>query len=202
MPNNQATRETANKKTRQQRTLKRASATSKPVDNNRKILGVLFRPFCQILVLIGVATILLSIVTIWQYRSYRQRTNQINGQITTVNKVSGIGNDETGNSSQKCRVGYKFTFNGNEYTDVLGYHGNPTTAKCNLRPGQAITINYEANHPANNAYAIDDQLSDHGTLKQTISSASGIAVVGTVPIIIGCLGIRLARQNRRQKRGG
>ena len=160
----------------------------------RRIVSAMYQPVCKILILIGVATILLAIVIVWQYRSSTRRTSVTTGTITEVDKVSGVGHDLEGNDAQKCRIGYTVDIDGKSYTDVLGYRGDPTTDKCNLSIGQTIEINYDPSHPANNAYAIDDELSDHGTLDETIASATSIGLVGLVPLIIGMMGLHLAKR--------
>lgn len=160
----------------------------------RRIVSAMYQPVCKILILIGVATILLAIVIVWQYRSSTRRTSVTTGTITEVDKVSGVGHDLEGNDAQKCRIGYTVDIDGKSYTDVLGYRGDPTTDKCNLSIGQTIEINYDPSHPANNAYAIDDELSDHDTLDETITSATSIGLVGLVPLIIGMMGLHLAKR--------
>ena len=162
----------------------------------KQIISSMYRPLCRIFILIGIATLLLAVVVVWQYRSSTQRTAQAVGTVTEIDKVNGIGRDESGDNAQKCRIGYKVTIDGNEYTDVLGYRGDPTTDKCQLSVGQVIDINYDPSHPSNNAYTVDDETSDHGTLDQTISSAAGIAVVGLIPLAIGIVGLRIAKSRQ------
>lgn len=180
----------ANGKDRLKQTGRRITAKQK------QIISSMYRPLCRIFILIGIATLLLAVVVIWQYRSSTQRTAKTTGVITEIDKVNGIGRDEPGDNAQKCRIGYKVTIDGNEYTDVLGYRGDPTTDKCQLFVGQVVEINYDPSHPSNNAYVVDDETSDHGTLDQTISSATGIAVVGLIPLAIGIVGLRIARSRQ------
>ena len=161
----------------------------------RRIVGAMYQPLCKILILIGVATILLAVVTVWQYRSSTRRTATTTGTITEVDKVSGIGLDMDGSSVQKCRIGYTVEIDGKSYTDVLGYRGDPTVDKCNLVVGQLIEINYDPSHPSNNAYRVDDQLSDHDTLDETVASAASIGAVGLVPLIIGMIGLHLSKRH-------
>lgn len=158
----------------------------------RRLVGVMYRPMCKILILIGIATILLALVTVWQYRSSTTRTATTTGNITAVNKVSGIGRDEEGHNGQKCRINYRVSVAGHNYTDALGYRGDPTTAKCKLQVGQPIAINYDPHHPANNAYQVDEELSDHQTFQQTVSSTAGIAIVGLISLFIGIFGLHVA----------
>lgn len=164
----------------------------------RQMLGAMFRPACKILVLIAIATLLLAVVTIWQYQASTRRNSSTTGVVTEVNKVSGVGKDADGTSAQKCRIGYKFTVGGNEYTDALGYRGDPSTSKCQLKPGQKVAINYDSNHPANNAFQVDDQNSNHGTFKQTASSAGSIAALGLIIMAVGAAGLHIANRHQRQ----
>ena len=161
----------------------------------QRIVGSMYRPLCKILILIGIATILLAIVVVWQYRASVKRTSTTIGQVTEVDKVNGVGNDEHGDNAQKCRIGYRVSIDGVDYTDVLGHRGDPTVDKCNLSVGETIQIKYDPQHPANNAYLVDDETSDHQTVGETIGSAVTIAIVGLVPLIIGMLGLFVA--NRR-----
>ncbi|MDO4271651.1 MAG: DUF3592 domain-containing protein [Candidatus Saccharibacteria bacterium] len=174
-------------------TTKSESAKS---NRQRRMVGAMFRPMCKILILIGVATLLLAVATLWQYQASTRRTAKTTGEITDVRKVGGIGRDENGNDNQKCRIKYKFVVNDVTYTDSLGYRGNPTAAKCQLKRGDTIDIQYDTSHPANSAYQVDEDNSNHGTLGQTIESASSIAFVGVIPIVIGIVGLRLAREHR------
>lgn len=162
----------------------------------RRIVSAMYQPLCKILILIGIATILLAIVIVWQYRSSTRRTTTTTGTITEVDKVSGIGRDMDGGDAQKCRIGYTVEIDGKTYTDVLGYRGDPTVDKCDLTVGQTIDISYDPSHPANNSYLVDDELSDHGTFNEAVASATGIALVGLVPLIIGMMGLHLARRYR------
>lgn len=162
----------------------------------RRIVSAMYQPLCKILILIGIATILLAIVIVWQYRSSTRRTATTTGTITEVDKVSGIGRDMDGDDAQKCRIGYTVEIDGRIYTDVLGYRGDPTVDKCDLTVGQTIDISYDPSHPANNSYLVDDESSDHGTFNEAVASATGIALVGLIPLIIGMMGLHLARRYR------
>ena len=122
---------------------------------SRRLIGIMFRPACQILILIGLATLLLSVVTIWQYQASTRRTKETNARVISVNKITGIGDDERGRNNQACQVDYRFRIKGDEYTAILGYRGEPTTDKCRLHSGQSVKIKYDPNHPANNAYLPD-----------------------------------------------
>lgn len=166
----------------------------------RRLVGVMYRPMCKILILIGVATLLLSLVTVWQYRSATRRTSSTDGTITAITKVSGVGKDERGIDNQKCRLSYKLTVDGQEYTDALGYRGNPTTDKCKLSISDTIPVKYDANHPANNSYAVDDQLSDHATFDDTLKSTIGMAIVGLIPLAIGIFGLHIANNEYSRAR--
>ena len=153
----------------------------------RRIVSAMYQPLCKILILIGIATILLAVVIVWQYRSSTRRTATTTGTITEVDKVSGIGRDMDGDDAQKCRIGYTVEIDGKTYTDV---------DKCDLTVGQTIDISYDPSHPANNSYLVDDESSDHGTFNEAVASATGIALVGLVPLIIGMMGLHLARRYR------
>lgn len=168
----------------------------------RRMIGATFRPFCQILVLIGVATLMLALVTIWQYRASTRRSASITGVVTEVNKVSGVGRDSDGAEAQKCRIGYKFTIDNVEYTDVLGYRGNPTADKCHLAVGQSIDIKYDTSHPANNSYRLDDSHTDHETPGQTAVSAGGIGLVGIGTMAVGLVGLAVAKRHRQEAKYG
>ena len=159
----------------------------------------MFRPACQILILIGLATLLLSVVTIWQYQASTRRTKETNARIISVNKITGIGDDERGRNNQACQVDYRFRIKGDEYTAILGYRGEPTTDKCRLHSGQSVKIKYDPNHPANNAYLPDHQNSGKKTLRQTIFASGSIAATGIVPIIIGMVGLRIAKHRHTER---
>ena len=159
----------------------------------------MFRPACQILILIGLATLLLSVVTIWQYQASTRRTKETNARVISVNKITGIGNDERGRNNQACQVDYRFRIKGDEYTAILGYRGEPTTDKCRLHSGQSVKIKYDPNHPANNAYLPDHQNSGKKTLRQTIFASGSIAATGIVPIIIGMVGLRIAKHRHTER---
>lgn len=169
------------------------------IDRQRRIVSSMYRPLCRIFILIGIATLLLAMVVVWQYRSSTKRTATTTGTITEVDKVSGVGQDEHGDSIQKCRIGYTVKIDGHDYTDVLGYRGDPTVSKCSLSVGQTIEVKYDPQHPSNNSYSIDDAQSDHGTLDQAISSAIGIGIVGLIPLVIGVLGLRIANKHREDQ---
>lgn len=159
----------------------------------------MFRPACQILILIGLATLLLSVVTIWQYQASTRRTKETNARVISVNKITGIGNDERGRNNQACQVDYRFRIKGDEYTAILGYRGEPTTDKCRLHNGQSVKVKYDPNHPANNAYLPDHQNSGKKTLRQTIFASGSIAATGIVPIIIGVVGLRIAKHRHTER---
>ncbi len=159
----------------------------------------MFRPACQILILIGLATLLLSIVTIWQYQASTRRTKETHARVISVNKITGIGNDERGRNNQACQVDYRFRIKGDEYTAILGYRGEPTTDKCRLHNGQSVKVKYDPNHPANNAYLPDHQNSGKKTLRQTIFASGSIAATGIVPIIIGVVGLRIAKHRHTER---
>lgn len=159
----------------------------------------MFRPACQILILIGLATLLLSVVTIWQYQASTRRTKETTARVISVNKITGIGNDERGRNNQACQVDYRFRIKGDEYTAILGYRGEPTTDKCRLHSGQSVKIKYDPNHPANNAYLPDHQNSGKKTLRQTIFASGSIAATGIVPIIIGMVGLRIAKHRHTER---
>lgn len=165
----------------------------------RRLIGIMFRPACQILILIGLATLLLSIVTIWQYQASTRRTKETTARVISVNKITGIGNDERGRNNQACQVDYRFRIKGDEYTAILGYRGEPTTDKCHLHNGQSVKIKYDPNHPANNAYLPDHQNSGKKTLRQTIFASGSIAATGIVPIIIGMVGLRIAKHRHTER---
>ena len=114
-----------------------------------------------------------------------------NAALATQLKLTMDGDD-----AQKCRIGYTVEIDGKTYTDVLGYRGDPTVDKCDLTVGQTIDISYDPSHPANNSYLVDDESSDHGTFNEAVASATGIALVGLVPLIIGMMGLHLARRYR------
>lgn len=166
---------------------------------SRRLIGIMFRPACQILILIGLATLLLSVVTIWQYQASTRRTKETNARIISVNKITGIGDDERGRNNQACQVDYRFRIKGDEYTAILGYRGEPTTDKCRLHSGQLVKIKYDPNHPANNAYLPDHQNSGKKTLRQTIFASGSIAATGIVPIIIGMIGLRIAKHRHTER---
>ncbi len=159
----------------------------------------MFRPACQILILIGLATLLLSVVTIWQYQASTRRTKETHARVISVNKITGIGNDERGRNNQACQVDYRFRIKGDEYTAILGYRGEPTTDKCRLHNGQPVKVKYDPNHPANNAYLPDHQNSGKKTLRQTIFASGSIAATGIVPIIIGVVGLRIAKHRHTER---
>ena len=159
----------------------------------------MFRPACQILILIGLATLLLSIVTIWQYQASTRRTKETTARVISINKITGIGDDERGRNNQACQVDYRFRIKGDEYTAILGYRGEPTTDKCHLHNGQSVKIKYDPNHPANNAYLPDHQNSGKKTLRQTIFASGSIAATGIVPIIIGVVGLRIAKHRHTER---
>ena len=159
----------------------------------------MFRPACQILILIGLATLLLSVVTIWQYQASTRRTKETNARVISVNKITGIGDDERGRNNQACQVDYRFRIKGDEYTAILGYRGEPTTDKCRLHSGQSVKIKYDPNHPANNAYLPDHRNSGKKTLRQTIFASGSIAATGIVPIIIGMVGLRIAKHRHTER---
>ena len=166
---------------------------------SRRLIGIMFRPACQILILIGLATLLLSVVTIWQYQASTRRTKETNARVISVNKITGIGDDERGRNNQACQVDYRFRIKGDEYTAILGYRGEPTTDKCRLHSGQSVKIKYDPNHPANNAYLPDHQNSGKKTLRQTIFASGSIATTGIVPIIIGMVGLRIAKHRHTER---
>ena len=166
---------------------------------SRRLIGIMFRPACQILILIGLATLLLSVVTIWQYQASTRRTKETNARVINVNKITGIGDDERGRNNQACQVDYRFRIKGDEYTAILGYRGEPTTDKCRLHSGQSVKIKYDPNHPANNAYLPDHQNSGKKTLRQTIFASGSIAATGIVPIIIGMVGLRIAKHRHTER---
>lgn len=166
---------------------------------SRRLIGIMFRPACQILILIGLATLLLSVVTIWQYQASTRRTKETNARVISVNKITGIGDDERGRNNQACQVDYHFRIKGDEYTAILGYRGEPTTDKCRLHSGQSVKIKYDPNHPANNAYLPDHQNSGKKTLRQTIFASGSIAATGIVPIIIGMVGLRIAKHRHTER---
>ena len=166
---------------------------------SRRLIGIMFRPACQILILIGLATLLLSVVTIWQYQASTRRTKETNARVISVNKITGIGDDERGRNNQACQVDYRFRIKGDEYTAILGYRGEPTTDKCRLHSGQSVKIKYDPNHPANNAYLPDHQNSGKKTLRQTIFASGSIAATGIVPIIIGVVGLRIAKHRHTER---
>ena len=166
---------------------------------SRRLIGIMFRPACQILILIGLATLLLSVVTIWQYQASTRRTKETNARVISVNKITGIGDDEHGRNNQACQVDYRFRIKGDEYTAILGYRGEPTTDKCRLHSGQSVKIKYDPNHPANNAYLPDHQNSGKKTLRQTIFASGSIAATGIVPIIIGMVGLRIAKHRHTER---
>ena len=166
---------------------------------NRRIIGAAYRPLCKILILIGMATIGLAMAIAWQYNSSTKRTKFATGTITEVNRVSGIGKDSDGDSTQKCRIHYVANINGDEYTDRLGYRGEPTTDKCDLTIGSSIDISYDPAHPLNNAYLVDDQTSNHGTLKDTVISSLTITAVGAIPLVVGIIGLRMDNKRNEDK---
>lgn len=166
---------------------------------SRRLIGIMFRPACQILILIGLATLLLSVVTIWQYQASTRRTKETNARVISVNKITGIGDDERGRNNQACQVDYRFRIKGDEYTAILGYRSEPTTDKCRLHSGQSVKIKYDPNHPANNAYLPDHQNSGKKTLRQTIFASGSIAATGIVPIIIGMVGLRIAKHRHTER---
>ena len=166
---------------------------------SRRLIGIMFRPACQILILIGLATLLLSVVTIWQYQASTRRTKETHARVISVNKITGIGDDERGRNNQACQVDYRFRIKGDEYTAILGYRGEPTTDKCRLHSGQSVKIKYDPNHPANNAYLPDHQNSGKKTLRQTIFASGSIAATGIVPIIIGMVGLRIAKHRHTER---
>lgn len=166
---------------------------------SRRLIGIMFRPACQILILIGLATLLLSVVTIWQYQASTRRTKETNARVISVNKITGIGDDERGRNNQACQVDYRFRIKGDEYTAILGYRGEPTTDKCRLHNGQSVKVKYDPNHPANNAYLPDHQNSGKKTLRQTIFASGSIAATGIVPIIIGVVGLRIAKHRHTER---
>lgn len=75
----------ANGKDRLKQTGRRITAKQK------QIISSMYRPLCRIFILIGIATLLLAVVVIWQYRSSTQRTAKTTGVITEIDKVNGIG---------------------------------------------------------------------------------------------------------------
>ena len=166
---------------------------------SRRLIGIMFRPACQILILIGLATLLLSVVTIWQYQASTRRTKETTARVISINKITGIGDDERGRNNQACQVDYRFRIKGDEYTAILGYRGEPTTDKCRLHNGQSVKIKYDPNHPANNAYLPDHQNSGKKTLRQTIFASGSIAATGIVPIIIGMVGLRIAKHRHTER---
>ena len=89
--------------------------------------------------------------------------------------------------------------NGDEYTDRLGYRGEPTTDKCDLTIGSSIDISYDPAHPLNNAYLVDDQTSNHGTLKDTVISSLTITAVGAIPLVVGIIGLRMDNKRNEDK---
>lgn len=161
-----------------------------------RLIGVMFQPICKILVLIGIATILLAVATLWQYRASTVRTETTVATIIEVNKVIGAGKDSNGEDIQKCRIGYRFAIDGNEYTEALGYYGEPNSDKCQLSVNDTIEVKYEPSHPANNAYAADDTEEAHGTLNDALIDAGSIAVIGIIPIVLGLVGLRMAKERR------
>ena len=166
---------------------------------SRRLIGIMFRPACQILILIGLATLLLSVVTIWQYQASTRRTKETTARVISINKITGIGDDERGRNNQACQVDYRFRIKGDEYTAILGYRGEPTTDKCRLHNGQSVKVKYDPNHPANNAYLPDHQNSGKKTLRQTIFASGSIAATGIVPIIIGMVGLRIAKHRHTER---
>lgn len=161
-----------------------------------RLIGVMFQPICKILVLVGIATMLLAVATLWQYRASTVRTETAMATITEVNKVIGAGKDSDGSDIQKCRIGYRFTIDGNEYTETLGYYGEPNSDKCQLAVDDEIEIKYESSHPANNAYAADDTEEAHGTLSDALVDAGSIFAIGIIPIVLGLIGLRMAKERK------
>ncbi|GEM_PF-6645914 len=160
-----------------------------------KILGQLYKPTCRVLILIGIATLLLACTSIWQHYSLTRRTMQTDGKVTRVSKVSGVGKNEKGQDNQKCQINYEITVDGRTYTDAMGYHGTPTIEKCQLSAGQIIKVEYDKHRPSNSSYHDDTVTSRHRTLSDVLQSAIGTAVVGIIPIIIGVLGLKVAKRD-------
>lgn len=165
-------------------------------DNNhqtrrQRAIGTLYKPICKILILIGIAAVLLSIATIWQYQGLKRRTARTAATVSKISKINAIG---TNNDDQKCNIDYSFTLDGVEYTNVANFNGgNPTADKCHLPVGSSININYQPGHPANNAYQIDDETSTHATYSKTVGAVISILLVGLIPLLLGIAGLYIAK---------
>ena len=163
----------------------------------QRAIGTLYKPICKILILIGIAAVLLSIATIWQYQGLKKRTSRTTATVSKISKINAIGanNDD----DQKCNINYNFTLDGVEYTSVANFNGgNPTADKCHLAVGSQISVNYQSGHPANNAYRIDDETSTHSTYSKTVGAVISILLVGLIPLLLGITGLYIAK-NRPSK---
>lgn len=166
---------------------------SKVTAKQRRIIGAMYRPLCKILILIGVATMMLAVVIAWQFNSSSKRTALTTGTITEVNRVNGISRTKT-DEGQKCRIHYKINVNGHEYSDTLGYRGDPTAEKCSLDINEQIQVTYDPDHPANNAYQADDLASDGSSFGEAVSSVATIMIVGIIPLVLGIMGLNIANK--------
>lgn len=162
----------------------------------RHTIGSLYKPICKILILIGIAAVLLSIVTIWQYQGLKRRTAHTTAKVTKISKINAIGanNDD----EQKCNISYNFSLENVNYTNVTGFNsGNPTADKCHLIVNSQININYQPGYPANNAYKGDDEESTHSTYGKTVGTVASIILVGLIPMILGVVGLYITRNKPR-----
>ena len=166
---------------------------SRVTAKQRRIIGAMYRPLCKILILIGVATMMLAVVIAWQFNSSSKRTELTTGTITEVNRVNGISRTKT-DEGQKCRIHYKINVNGYEYSDTLGYRGDPTAEKCSLNVDEQIQVTYDPDHPANNAYQADDLASDGSSFGEAVSSVVTIMIVGIIPLVLGIMGLNIAHK--------
>lgn len=168
-----------------------------PKIDKRRAVGVMYRPVCKLLVLIGVAAILLSIATIWQYQSQKQRTKTTMATVTKISRINAIGSSS---DDQKCNISYKFRLHDIDYISFTNFsNGNPTTDKCSLQVGSKIRVNYQPDRPANNAYKNDDAKSGHVTFGQTVGSVASIMIVGVIPLFLGIAGLYVARKETASK---
>ena len=139
------------------------------------VARIIYRLICIILIVAGCFGLFMSFSASEQAYRYPRRDKITTAIVTKKTKEA----DKYGYDN--CLVSYKFTVDGQDYATegVL-----PNNYSCNAEVDKEITIRYQADNPANNAYGDNEQAVAMWTIIAVV-----LAILGIIPLGVGFVGL-------------
>lgn len=139
------------------------------------VARVIYRIICVGLIGVGLFGLFIAFIASEQVYRYDRRDEEAIAKVTSQVKET----DEYG--FETCRLKYKFTIDGQEYSSQGVIENN---YNCQVAQGDEITIRYQEDSPSNNAYGDNEQDKDLWFI-----GASVVTFISILPLGFGFIGL-------------